>query len=335
MELRTTFKIAPSPVKVTFNNSAMLIGSCFASAIGQQMEMGRLPVMINPAGAVFNPVSVRNTVDDIITGRIYTHDDLYCHEGTYLSFSHYTDFSSDDPEKVLDKINKKSKEASEFLKKAGFLFITFGTARIFRWLKSGDIVSNCHKIPASGFETGLLTVKDITEAWTKLLDTLQSQYPGLTIVFTISPVRHWKDGAHGNQVSKSVLFLAVEELLQHPLAPQYFPAYELVMDDLRDYRYYSDDMLHPSTSAISYIWEAFCGSFMEKRTIEAWREVVKITRGCNHRLNTRSMTRIKDFAERMLLQISAVEKKVPSVDLSNERNYFRNLVKSDPGNIHG
>jgi hypothetical protein len=326
MELRTTIKTEPSPVKITYDDRVMLIGSCFASAIGQQMEMGRLPVMINPAGTVFNPVSVCNTINDIIAGRIYSIDDLYCHEGTYLSLSHSTDFSSDDAEKVIEKINRKSKEASEFLVSTKLLFITFGTARVYRWRKSGQIVSNCHKIPAKEFNNELLTVRNITDQWINLLDRLKSQFPDLKIVFTISPVRHWKDGAHGNQVSKSVLFLAVENLLDHSMSLQYFPAYELLMDDLRDYRYYSDDMLHPSSSAIDYIWEAFCVSFMDNRTIAAWREVVKITSACNHRLNTRSMSKIKDFAARMLDQISDTETKIPSIDLSNERSYFTNLL---------
>jgi len=150
----------------------------------------------------------------------------------------------------------------------------------------------------------------------------------LKVVFTISPVRHWKDGAHGNQVSKSVLFLAVEELLNHSVSPQYFPAYELVMDDLRDYRFYNDDMLHPSTTAINYIWDAFSGCYMENKTMNIWNEVVKITKACNHRFNTDSGFKINNFAERMLKQISVIEDKVPLIDLSPERNYFHNLLKS-------
>jgi hypothetical protein len=140
-------------------------------------------------------------------------------------------------------------------------------------------------------------------------------------------VRHWKDGAHGNQVSKSVLFLAVEELLNHPVKPQYFPAYELLMDDLRDYRYYNDDMLHPSALAINYLWDAFSGSYMENNTLNIWNEVVNISKGCNHRFNVDSKVKISDFAEGMLKRISQIEHKVPTIDLSSERNYFLGLLK--------
>lgn len=325
MDLRTTFKIDPSQDKITYNDRVMFIGSCFASSVGSQMEMGRMPVMINPAGAVFNPVSVCNTLDIITSEKKFTLDDLILYDGAWLSFLHYTDFSSYDPARVLDKINKRSDQASGFLKNAQFLFITLGTARVYRLKKTGMIVSNCHKIPSVQFDSELLTVDSIVSMWKNQLDKLQLLYPKLKVVFTISPVRHWKDGAHGNQVSKSVLFLAVEELLKHSASPQYFPAYELVMDDLRDYRYYADDMLHPSNTAINYLWNAFSSCYLENRTLKIWNEVVKITKACSHRFHTDSDAKIQNFAERMLKQISDIEGKVPSLDLSGERNYFLEL----------
>jgi hypothetical protein len=327
MELRTTIKIEPSPDKITYNDRVMFIGSCFAASIGTQMEMGRMKVMINPAGTVYNPVSVCNTLETISEKKEFTIDDLHLHDGTYLSFFHYTDFSSDNPVKVLEKINSRTNEAFAFLKDARFLFITLGTARVYRWKKTGLIVSNCHKIPSSGFLSELLTVDEIVDLWTRQLDKLHSLFPRLKLVFTISPVRHWKDGAHGNQVSKSVLFLAIEELMKHKLSPQYFPAYELVMDDLRDYRYYNDDMLHPSLTAINYIWDAFSRSYMESSTINLWNEVVKITKACNHRLNTDSTIKINSFARQMLKQIAGIEDKFPAINLTEERIYFQNLLK--------
>lgn len=327
MELRTTINIEPSPDKITYNDRVMFIGSCFASSIGSQMEMGRMPVMINPAGAVYNPVSVCNTLDIITAEKEFVQDDLYCHEGTYLSFCHNTGFLSDDPVKVLEKINNKTKEALVFIRNSNFLFITFGTARVYRWKKTGLIVSNCHKIPPDQFEPALLSVTEIVTLWTKQLDKLFSLFPELKIIFTISPVRHWKDGAHGNQISKSILFLAVEELLNNKASLQYFPAYELVMDDLRDYRFYNDDMLHPSFTAVNYIWEAFTACYMENRTMNFWNEVVKITQACNHRINSGSVINMFKFAERMIKRISDIEEKIPAIDLSHERNYFLSMLK--------
>lgn len=326
MELRTTFNIEPSEKKISYNDPVMFIGSCFASSIGFQLRRGGMPVMVNPAGAVYNPVSVVNTIETIISGREFDKDDLHYHNGSYLSFYHYTDFSSEDPDEVLHKINSKSLEASDFLKKAKFLFVTFGTARIYRWKNSGLIVSNCHKIPSAQFDREMLTVNDITELWNAQLTDLNKLFPGLKIVFTISPVRHWKDGAHGNQISKSVLFLAIEELLKHPTSPGYFPAYELVMDDLRDYRFYSDDMLHPSEAAINYIWEAFSGCYIDNKTLGIWYEVSRITKARNHIFKNESGIGIRSLSEKMLKQISDIEKRVPSLDLSEERKYFLNLL---------
>jgi hypothetical protein len=328
MELRTTFNIKPSPYKITYDDRVMFIGSCFASSIGEQMKRGKMAVMINPAGTVYNPVSVCNTLDSITAGKEFTKDNLYFHEGIWLSFCHYTDFSSEDPDKSLLKINSKLKEAEFFLKKAGFLFITLGTARIYRWKKTGLIVSNCHKIPSGQFSRELLSVKEIVDLWTRQLDRLSTLYPDLKVIFTISPVRHLKDGAHGNQVSKSVLFLAVEELLRHSSNPQYFPAYELLMDDLRDYRFYDDDMIHPSDSAINYMWEAFSGCYLDNAAIKVWNEALKITKAITHRFNTDSTSKKKDFARNMLNHISQIEKETSQIDFSEEKSYFQSFLNS-------
>lgn len=329
MELRTTFSIDPSPDKITYSNKVMLIGSCFASSIGEQMERGKMSVMINPAGTVYNPVSVCTTLDSITAGKEFGRDDLYFHDGLWFSFCHYTDFSSEDPDKTLFKINSKLQEASLFLKSTGFLFITFGTARIYRWKKTGLVVSNCHKIPGVQFSAELLSVKEIVDLWTKQLDRLSKLYPDLKVIFTISPVRHLKDGAHGNQISKSVLLLAVEELLSHSSKPQYFPAYELVMDDLRDYRFYDDDMLHPSYSAINYIWEAFAGSCLDASAFKIWNEALKITKARSHRFLTDSISKKKDFAQKVLSHITEIEKKAPGINFSEEKQYFLGLLNSE------
>jgi hypothetical protein len=327
IELRTTFRIDQSKDKIDYNTPVMFIGSCFASSIGYMLEMGKIPVIINPAGTVYNPVSVGNTLDTITREREFTQDDLFFFDGSYISFYHYTDFSSDNPHNVLKKVNQRSKEAFDFLKKARFLFITFGTARVFRWKETGQIVSNCHKIPSNRFERDLLTVNEIVSFWSDHLSKLQFLFPQLKIIFTISPVRHWKDGAHGNQISKSILFLAVEQLLRHSSSPQYFPAYELMMDDLRDYRYYSDDMLHPSSAAINYIWNSFLKSFLENKTFNIWNEVSKITKACRHHIISESQLKIEKFAESLLCQITEIERNNITIDLSAERNYFLNLLK--------
>jgi hypothetical protein len=326
LELRTTFHIEPQAEKISYDHPVMFLGSCFATSVGTKMERGRMEVVINPAGAVYNPVSVSQTLNNIVSRREFVQEDLYYSDGEWISFSHHTDFSSGDPVHLLSKINGKSKEASDFLTRARFLFITFGTARVFRFTGSGKIVSNCHKVPAAMFQRELLTVDEIIKIWSSQLEELNNLYPNLRVIFTISPVRHWKDGAHGNQISKAVLFLAVEELLKHQSKPHYFPAYELLMDDLRDYRFYADDMLHPSQSAIDYIWDAFSNCYLENKTIGLINEVTKITSACEHRFNTDSTSKRIRFAQTMIRKIEAVRIKIPSADFSEELKYFMSLL---------
>ena len=326
MELRTTFEIEQSQKKITYDDPVLFIGSCFATEIGKQFEAGRMPVMINPSGTVYNPVSVCKTLSSITNRRIYTTEDIYNHNGTWLSFNHYTDFSSDDPAEVLHKINEASEKALKFISSAKFLFITFGTARVYRWKRSGRFVSNCHKISSSEFTNELLSPSEIVSQWSSELTKLRSLFPDLKVVFTISPVRHWKDGAHGNQISKSVLFLAVEELLDHPSNPGYFPAYELVMDDLRDYRFYGDDMLHISSSAINYVWQRFSDCFLDTKTTELRNEVVKVTRACSHRLTSALESKKREFATSMIEKIKNIENKISAVDLTMEKAYFNKIL---------
>jgi len=328
MDLRTTVIIGPSHRKITYGDPVMFIGSCFATSIGSLLKQGRMPVMINPAGTVYNPVSVSNTLDTITAGEKYDSGVLYKYEDTWISFDHYTDFSSGDPDEVIERINNRSEEALRFLAGARFLFVTFGTARVFRFTESGKIVSNCHKLPAVRFTHELLSPDNIVTLWSSQLDKLKSQFPDLNVVFTISPVRHWKDGAHGNQVSKSVLFLAVERLLEHHSGPSYFPAYEIVMDDLRDYRFYDADMLHISDNGIDYIREAFCNCYFDSETTNLWREVSVISKAMSHSIRTDNSHQIKKFAENILSRIDQIIQKNPFVNLKEEREYFSRLLES-------
>lgn len=326
MELRTVFPISPSEYKITYTDKVIFAGSCFATAIGEKFKSGRMPVLTNPFGTVYNPVSVCNTLDALTEGREYTIDDLVKHDDRWFSLDHYTDFSSHDPGLLLDKINSVIHDARAFLSSANYLFVTFGTARVYRWKNSGKIVSNCHRIPESLFVRELLSVNETVSLWSEQIEKLHSFNRGLRIIFTVSPVRHWKDGAHGNQISKSVLLLAIEELLKHPLKPGYFPAYELVMDDLRDYRFYETDMLHPSQAAIDYIWEAFTKCCFDNRTLSLYGEVLNITKAVTHRIRSESAVQINDFAGKMLRRTEAVKSAHPEIDLENEVNYFRSLI---------
>jgi hypothetical protein len=327
MDLRTTFKTDPSKYKINHSTPAMFIGSCFAAEIGAKMAEGKMDVLINPSGVVYNPVSVANTLDIILEKRVFTHDDLYLYNGICLSFSHYTDFSSDNPSVVLNKINSSTNKANQFLKRAGFLFITFGTSRVYRFKENAMVVSNCHKLPSSLFERELLSIEEIVSVWEVILDRIHSFNSNLKVIFTVSPVRHWKDGAHGNQISKSILLLAVERLLEHKAVKGYFPAYELLMDDLRDYRFYGEDMLHPSVVAVEYIWKAFSDCYFDGETLALWKELFGITKARKHRFISDSPPARKEFAGNILKKIEVLKKKYPNIDLRDETSYFLGISK--------
>jgi hypothetical protein len=260
-------------------------------------------------------------LENVISGKKSADEDLFFHNGTWMSLSHYTEFSGSDKEALLNKINARTAASHEFLANARVLFITFGTARVFSLHETGRIVSNCHKLPGDLFTRELLTAESIVNRWNILLDRLTAFNPSLKVVFTISPVRHWKDGAHGNQVSKSVLFIATEELLKHQSEPGYFPAFEILLDELRDYRFYADDMLHPSDSAVRYIWERFSECYLDNTAIETWKEAAGVTAAVRHRI-AGSGKKVHDFAENMLSRIARIEAKVPGIDFSDEKKVF-------------
>ncbi len=326
MDFRTVIRVDPSYEKVGYGDRVLFAGSCFAGSIGMKMTEGRMPVMINPAGTVYNPVSVSSVLDLILSKREFDEKDLFFNDGEYVSFFHNTDFTSEDPQALLRIINDRTRVAGDFIAGAKFLFVTFGTARVYRRRDNGMIVSNCHRFPSSFFNNELLKPDDITYLWRATLDSLHKSLPTLKVVFTISPVRHWKDGAHGNQVSKSVLFLAVEELLSHPAVWGYFPAYELVMDDLRDYRFYESDMLHLTPAAVDYIWDAFTGCFLENKTLAVWKEVTTVAKARQHRLINVSQRNLRTFAKTMLGKIEEINKREPLADLSADADYFSSLI---------
>ena len=325
MDLRTAVLQPSSSLKISYDTPVMFMGSCFANEIGYRMSAGKLPVMTNPHGTLFNPFSVAKALERFADSHVYTEDDIYLHQNRYISLDHHTAFSSYNRDVLIERLNETGRAASEFLRKASFLFVTFGTSYVFSLRESGDIVANCHKLPTALFTRRQAGNTEIAEKWLQTLDRLQEVNPALKVWFTVSPVRHLNDGAHANQLSKAHLLLAAGEILKHPLSGGYFPAYEIFMDDLRDYRYYAADMVHPSETGVDYTWGKFTSVFMESPTLRLWNEASKITKAMNHRLSgekTDSLT----FAETMLKRIEELQVKAPFIDFSEEISYFKNIV---------
>lgn len=326
MKFRTEIHIETSNRKLGYQTPMMFNGPCFTEYMSAQLMKGRLPLLSNPFGVLYNPVSVAHSLRLLMGSKKVTGADLVQHDRLWHSFFHHSRFSRPDKKELSQLIKNNCREAGVFLKKARFLFITWGTARVWVYNETGRVVSNCHKIPAIQFTRELLEPDEITALYRELIRELKTFNPQLEIVFTISPVRHWKDGAHGNQVSKSVLHLALQRLLQKEDV-SYFPSYELLLDDLRDYRYYADDLIHPSESAIEYIWDKFSSVYMEADTRQLFREVEKVTKAAQHRPQTADTEGLKTFAGQMLRTIEKLTKLHPGLDLSEEESHFSELIK--------
>ncbi|MDR0542718.1 MAG: GSCFA domain-containing protein [Dysgonamonadaceae bacterium] len=283
MKFRTEITLPPAGFTVSHSDKILTTGSCFTENLSERMIRAGFTVNAHPFGIVYNPESAAKGLLELIDRKVYTEDDLLLHEGVYHSFSHHSRFSGRDSVAVLDKINTAVAFSSDFLRQATLLIVTFGTANVYRRVSTGQAVSNCHKLPAREFEEKRLTVERITALWTGLIRELQALNPDLRILFTVSPIRYRKDGAHANQLSKAVLLLAVNELIQLHSSCSYFPAYEIVLDDLRDYRFYADDLAHPNSQAVDYIWEKFGDAYFNQTTKDLIREYEKEYKRTNHR----------------------------------------------------
>ncbi|MBN1388251.1 MAG: GSCFA domain-containing protein [Bacteroidales bacterium] len=326
MEFRTKVQKLPAKEKISFSSHVIFIGSCFAEDIGRQFLNGKMKVLINPFGVLYNPMSAARALEIIMSGKLFRREELYFYENKYLSFYHDTSFSSRNYERSLEKINNSISEAHNFLKSATHLFITFGTAWVYRWKDNNEVVANCHKIPATRFNRQLLKTEDIVNLWTRIVSGLRVFNNRLNIVFTTSPVRHMKDGAHGNQVSKSTLVVAIEELISGDVNLSYFPSYEIMLDELRDYRFYDKDLVHLSDTAIEYIWEGFRETYFSADTSAIYDRVSKITEATRHIVTSDEKEDIIKFRNSMLERIRKIKNEHPFIDLDAEEKYFNNLT---------
>lgn len=322
-KFRTEVKIPDFSHKTGYARKSMFLGSCFTENIGNRMDELKYPVDINPFGILYNPESVTNSLRILLNGASFSQNDLVQHGGLWHSFSHHGRFSTESTETTLKQINQRLVSSSSFLKKTNFLFITFGTAWVYRHKKTGETVANCHKIPDTEFIRSRLTVDEIVRMYQNLIDEIRIINPEIQIVFTVSPIRHWKDGAVENQRSKATLLLAIDEICRtFSNNCSYFPAYELVMDELRDYRFYAPDMLHISEVAIDFIWEKFENALIDTESRHFALRVQKIVQAANHwpfNKNTPEYTR---FLQQIQTQIINLEKELKNIDFTREKAYF-------------
>ena len=248
MKLQTTVDIKPSDWKIGYEDKILMVGSCFSDEIGKQMQQRYLNVTCNPFGTLYNPLSIAKalTMTEV--------PELIDYEGLWHSMAHHGSFSRASRDEAEKAVRESIETMQKALKEATVVIVTFGTAWVYE--KDGEVVGNCHKLPENCFMRRRLSVEEIVSAWQPIL----KRYPDKHWLFTVSPIRHIRDGLHENQLSKAALLQAVEQL------GDYFPSYEIMLDELRDYRFYADDLVHPSSMAVNYIWERFVDTFCTNQT---------------------------------------------------------------------
>lgn len=327
MEFRTNIAPVPAPFSLSHADRLLVMGSCFAETIGQRLRESGFRIVQNPFGVVYNPASMVRSLIRLMQKEPFQAGELDVFDGLYHSFNHHGSFSGSNPEEVLEHINAAYWQAASALKDTSRLILTLGTSWVYTLKKTDQVVSNCHKFPAGNFNHHRLSVIDIVDEFTYVFDWLFQQHPDLRIILTVSPIRHQKDGFHANNISKSILLLAVEELVEQFPHVYYYPSYELMMDDLRDYRFYADDMLHPSTLASSYIWEHFTETCFSKQTREMAKHVQQIRKAMEHRPFHPDESAYRRFAQKNLAAIEGLVLSEPALELKEEKAFFERIIR--------
>jgi hypothetical protein len=314
MNLSTSVSISKSDISISHTNPIFLIGSCFTEHIGDKLVENKFDVFTNPTGIIFNPISVVNTLKSVFDKKEYLSENLNEHNEKWFSFQHHGVFSSFNKTECLSRINKSFKNAHQHIKKSDTLFITLGSAWVYEY-KDVGVVANCHKIPNKEFTKRLLSVKEILTAFNQIKNDLK----GYNVVFTVSPVRHAKDGLHENNLSKATLLLAINNLINQNDNYQYFPAYEIVIDELRDYRFYNDDLVHPTTKAVNYVWEKLQLCYFNEETKSLLSDIEKIKLAASHKPFNFESEEHQAFIAKQINLMNDLSKKHDFLDFEIER----------------
>lgn len=321
MEFRLEFSPKAFASQIKHHHPLMLIGSCFTENIGSKLKQLKFSVLENPNGILFNPASIVKSISSYIINRQYSSDDLFYQNECWNSWEHHSRFSHPDKQKCLQQINHSQTAAHGFLRTANWLLITVGSAFVYE-LENRNVVANCHKVPTDKFNKRLLKAEEITEAFSKMLTDVFLFNPGIQVIFTISPVRHLRDGFVENNRSKANLIQAIHQLVDTDERLYYFPAYELVIDDLRDYRFYAEDMVHPNYAATNYVWEKFISTCIDNPSQQLMKEINIVNAARNHKPFNPSSEQHKKFLQTNLERINQLLATHPYINFEEEKNYF-------------
>ncbi|WP_233861070.1 GSCFA domain-containing protein [Tenacibaculum piscium] len=298
---------------IDYNSKLFLLGSCFSENIGDKLSYYKFQSTQNPFGILFHPKAIEKLITDAINQKKNTEEAIFFHNESWHCFDAHSSVSSLDKNEVLENLNTASSATFTQLKNASHLIITLGTSWIYREISSDTIVANCHKIPQKNFTKKILSIAEITESLSEIITLTKSVNPDIAILFTVSPVRHLKDGFIENQQSKSHLISAIHSIIDIKKSVYYFPSYEIMMDELRDYRFYAQDMTHPNTTAINYIWEKFIAVWIAENTQKTMKEIEIIQKGLAHRSFNPTSEAHQKFLQNIAQKKETLQKAFPFI----------------------
>ncbi len=313
MKLQTQINSTPSNAQFGYENKLLLLGSCFSENIGDKLSYHKFQSMSNPFGILFHPVAIENVLEAAVLDKTFTEEDVFELDGIWKSYYAHSDLNALSRLEAVINLQEAQASLRTSLVEASHIFITLGTSWTYRHLHKNMLVANCHKVPQKEFKKELLSVKEVTESLSNILTRIHSLNPEANVIFTVSPVRHLKDGFIENTLSKSHLIAAVHQLIDAEKT-FYFPSYEIMMDELRDYRFYATDMLHPSEQAIDYIWEKFTAVYISASAQELSKKIVRIKQHLEHRPFNPESDSHKKFIARLEQEMNELISKHPFLD---------------------
>ena len=326
MQFRTYINIKPAGEQIDHSKSIFSLGSCFAENIASRLQRAKFQVKSSPTGILFNPESIADTLHrlsnytDAESVREQIAAEMRNADGRWYNYHFHSAFCDTDREGAFDKMCEAHIAGAEALQKADIVILTFGTAWVYRLMDSGEVVANCHKQPQTQFTKQLLSAEEIAKRYNELLSN--GALAGKRVIFTVSPIRHLADGAEDNSLSKATLRVAIAEIVRNHANAEYFPSFEIMNDELRDYRFYADDMVHPSQLAIDYIWQRFSEWAFSAVTRQTIEQLSRLTQAAEHRPFNPTSDAHKRFCRQMLSQIDELSKAYPAMDFGNEKEAF-------------
>ena len=319
MNFTTQIPISKYQNPIDYNSKIMSIGSCFAENMADKFEYFKFQNIVNPFGIIFNPISIEKLILRVVNQELFTEKDIFFHNDLWHCFEVHSDLSHSDKVEFLNNLNSILEATNNQINKTTHLIITYGTSWVYRNKVSNEIVANCHKVPQNQFDKEILLVQTIEKSIQNTIDLVQKINPNCNFIFTISPVRHIKDGFIENQRSKAHLITAIHQVIDkcHPERSRgsynYFPSFELQMDELRDYRFYSEDMLHPNQVAIDYIWERFSENYISAESQKIMEEVAVVQKSLLHRPFNPNSESHQKFLDNLKQKINTLAKKLPQI----------------------